>query len=91
MLVAGGGQAPGGRSTNQLNGEIYSPPYLFKGPRPTITSAPTTFDWSGSFTVETPDAASIASVALIKTGAMTHAINMSQRFVPLNFTAGAGR
>ncbi len=24
--------------------EIYSPPYLFKGPRPTITSAPTSVD-----------------------------------------------
>ncbi len=88
VLVAGGGQAPGGGSTNQLNGEIYSPPYLFKGPRPTITSAPATFDWSGSFTVSTPNAAQIASVALIKTGAMTHAINMSQRYVPLSFTAG---
>ena len=88
VLVAGGGQAPGGSQTNQLNGEIYSPPYLFKGPRPTITSAPATFNWSGSFTVSTPNASQIASVALIKTGAMTHAINMSQRYVPLNFTAG---
>ncbi len=90
VLVAGGGRAPGGGATNQLNGEIYSPPYLFKGPRPLITNAPTTFDWSGSFTVKTPDAAQIASVSLIKTGAMTHALNMSQRFIPLTFTAGSG-
>jgi hypothetical protein len=89
VLVAGGGQAPGGGSTNQLNAEIYSPPYLFKGTRPTITSAPSTFNWSGSFTVGTPNAASIASVSLIKTGAMTHAINMSQRFIPLTFTKNA--
>jgi fibronectin type 3 domain-containing protein len=90
VLVAGGGQAPGGTVTNQLNAEIYSPPYLFKGPRPLITSAPTTFNWSGTFTVNSPDAARIASVSLIKTGAMTHAINMSQRFIPLSFTAGSG-
>ena len=90
VLVAGGGQAPGGAVTNQLNGEIYSPPYLFKGPRPLITNAPTTFDWSGSITVDTPDASRIASVSLIKTGAMTHAINMSQRFIPLSFSTGSG-
>ena len=89
VLVAGGGQAPGGTVTNQYNGEIYSPPYLFKGPRPLITNAPATFDWSGTFTVNSPDADRIASVSLIKTGATTHALNMSQRFVPLTFTAGS--
>ena len=34
--MAGGGALPG-RATDQTNAEIYSPPYLFKGPRPTIT------------------------------------------------------
>ena len=90
VLVAGGGQAAGGTFTNQLNAEIYSPPYLFKGARPTISSAPPTFDYSGTFTIQTPNASNIASVALIKNGAMTHAINMSQRYVPLTFTAGSG-
>src|SRR6266850_3316077 len=37
VLVAGGGRA---FTTDQFNAEIYSPPYLFKGARPTITSAP---------------------------------------------------
>ena len=35
VLMAGGGALPG-RATDQRNAEIYSPPYLFKGPRPTI-------------------------------------------------------
>ena len=39
VLMAGGGQLPG-RATNIYNGEIYSPPYLFKGARPTISAAP---------------------------------------------------
>ena len=39
VLMAGGGGLPG-RATDQKNAEIYSPPYLFKGARPTITSAP---------------------------------------------------
>ena len=39
VLMAGGGALPG-RATDQTNAEIYSPPYLFKGTRPTISSAP---------------------------------------------------
>src|SRR6266496_5241233 len=35
--------------------EIYSPPYLFKGARPTITSAPTNVTYGQSFVVGTPD------------------------------------
>src|SRR4051812_37331028 len=38
VLVAGSGND--GAGINQTRGEIFSPPYLFKGPRPTITSAP---------------------------------------------------
>ena len=76
--------------TDQYNAEFFSPPYLFKGPRPVITSAPTTVGFGASFTVQTPDAARIASVALIRYGSVTHSINMAQRYVPLSFTAGSG-
>ena len=44
VLLAGGGAF--GSATNETNAEIYSPPYLFKGPRPTITSAPTTLGYN---------------------------------------------
>ena len=40
VLMAGGGQLPGSVAVNQTNAEIYSPPYLFKGARPTITALP---------------------------------------------------
>ena len=67
-------------------------PYLFRGARPVITSAPATVPYGGTFSVQTPDAARIASVSLIRLGSVTHTVNMSQRFVPLSFTsAGAGR
>jgi hypothetical protein len=75
--------------------QIYSPPYLF-GPggqpaaRPVITAAPTRVGYNGAFSVATPDAASIASAALIRPSAVTHAANMDQRFVPLSFTRVAG-
>jgi hypothetical protein len=72
-----------------VNAEIYSPPYLFKGTRPAITSAPVQIGYGGIMTVQTPDASRIASVVLIKLGSVTHAFNMDQRYVPLSFTAGA--
>ncbi len=43
-----------------------------------------------SFQVQTPDAANIASVVLMKDGAVTHAFNMDQRMVGLTFCQGSG-
>ncbi len=70
--------------------QIYSPPYLSNGTRPTITSAPTTVNYGQNFVITTPDASSIASVALIAPTATTHANNMTQRYVPLNLQIGSG-
>ncbi len=91
VWISGGGRiddltAP----TDQFNNEFYSPPYLFKGARPTITSAPATLQAGHQFTVQTPDAASIAKVSLMRFGAVTHTFNTGQRYFPLSFTAGAG-
>jgi hypothetical protein len=70
--------------------EIYSPPYLFLGARPTITSAPTSVKYNAAFTINTPDAANITRVALIRPGSVTHADDMDQRYVDLAFTPGVG-
>jgi hypothetical protein len=76
------------------NAEVFSPPYLFKdgrsgqlAPRPEIASAPDELTHSTSFAISTPDAASISKVALVRLGAVTHSVNMEQRYVPLAFTA----
>jgi len=90
VLVSGAGRSPGPSPLDQLNGEIFTPPYLYKGPRPTITSAPSLLTYNQQFAVQTPDAAHITQVVLIPTGNMTHGINMSQRYLPLIFTAGTG-
>src|SRR4030095_2614866 len=70
--------------------EVYSPPYLFKGARPTITTAPATVTYGQSFFVGTPDGASVASVSLIRLGSVTHAFNMNQRFSRLAVTQTTG-
>jgi hypothetical protein len=91
IWVAGGGRFLDSTvPTDRFSAEFYMPPYLFKGSRPTITSAPSTIQYSQVFSVQTPNAAQISSVALIRLGSVTHAFNMSQYYVPLTFTAGSG-
>ena len=88
VLLAGGGAF--GTAHNEKSGEIYSPPYLFKGPRPTITSGPSTLNYGQQFTVDTPDAARIQSASLVRMGSVTHNLDMDQRFMNLPVTAGSG-
>ncbi|MET0564661.1 MAG: galactose oxidase-like domain-containing protein, partial [Gaiellaceae bacterium] len=89
VVVAGGGRKGG--ATDFPSAEIYSPPYLFRGPRPTLSSAPGQVQYGSSFDVMTPDAANIASISLIHSGSMTHAFDENQRLLMLNFTRGSGK
>ena len=73
-----------------LQPEIYSPPYLFKGTRPTITSAPTSVMYGQSFFVGTPDAAAISKVRMLRLTSVTHAFNMNQHISTLSFSQAAG-
>ena len=78
VLTVGGNDVP--------QTEVYEPPYLFKGARPTISSAPTNVSYGQTFFVETPNAASITEVTWIRLSSVTHANNMEQRFSRLNFS-----
>ena len=99
VLSAGGGICGTCDSVGYLakNAEVFSPPYLFKkdgsgdlAPRPQITSAPDEVTYDAPFAISTPNAASIRKVALVRLGAVTHSVNMEQRYVPLSFTADSG-
>ena len=71
--------------------EAFSPPYLFKGPRPTLTAVPSTIGYGQSFSVQSPDArANITKVTLIRITSVTHAFNQNQRLSVLSFTPGPG-
>jgi hypothetical protein len=89
LLLADGRVLSSG-GDNEPNAEVFSPPYLFKGPRPAVTSAPSEINYGSSFFVETPDATSISAVTLVRLSAVTHAFNMNQRFVRLAFTQATG-
>ena len=99
VLSSGGGICGACDSAGYLakNGEVFTPPYLYKkdgsgqlAPRPAVTSAPTTIAHGTQFAVGTPDAASIRKVGIVKLGAVTHSVDMDQRYVPLTFSAGTG-
>ena len=87
VLVAGGGRVG---FPDQLSAEIYSPPYLFKGPRPVIATSPSAIQYASTFALETPDSAAVSKVTLLKLGATTHAFNQEQRFLNLPFTVTDG-
>jgi hypothetical protein len=87
VLHAGSGNGAG--APDERNAEIYSPPYLLRGPRPEISSAPTEVHYGEQFRVLTPQASAITHVSFIRLGAATHAFDQNQRFQRLPFTADA--
>jgi hypothetical protein len=89
VLAAGGGRLP--PAIDHLNGEIYSPPYLFRGTRPQITGAPASITYGSSFVIDTPDSGTVARVTLVRSSSVTHARNYDQRFVELAFVPGANQ
>ena len=77
VLVSGG--------DDHNSAEIYSPPYLFNGIRPTITSAPQSIGYGQTFIVDTADTTEIDEVRIIRNGSVTHAQNWDQRVCNLEF------
>src|SRR6185369_15586223 len=92
VWVAGGNPV---RGTYERHIEIYQPAYLFQSDgtpaaRPSIASVPSSVSYGNQFTLQTPDAASIASAVLVRNGTVTHSFGMDQRMVGMSFTAGSG-
>lgn len=92
VLAVGGNPA---RGDFEPHIEIYQPAYLFTStgglaPRPQIAAAPATIRYGAPFHVQSPEAANIKSVVLMRPGAVTHAFDMEQRMIGLSFTTAAG-
>ena len=69
----------------QHKAQVYSPPYLFKGARPVITSAPAALARGQTFTIDT-DRNTMSSAMLVAPGATTHGNDMHQRAIKLKIT-----
>jgi hypothetical protein len=74
----------------QTNSELFRPPYLFKGARPTITSlSQSSVAYGAKFTINTPNGFQITDVRWIRLGSVTHAFDANQRANTLAFTKTA--
>ena len=84
-VMACGGQGTTGESTI----EVFRPPYLFRGPQPTITNvAPDPIHHGQPFTITTPNAESVARVTLVRPMAVTHQTDSEQRVIELRCAPG---
>ncbi|MCE9593519.1 MAG: DUF1929 domain-containing protein [Planctomycetes bacterium] len=85
----------GGVLDPQHTVEIYSPPYLFRGPRPTVVRAPTSIGYCATppcatftFTVEYGEASdAIRKVTLLRPSSITHGFDENQRYVELGIAS----
>jgi len=93
QVMAAGGASPGGCSLSHYNTiEVFSPPYLFRGARPTVSGVPQSIYRGRHFKIKTPDPCAIARVVLVRPMAVTHQTDSEQRVVSLSFApSGKGK
>ena len=91
VLTAGGDDTsnPANPEPSWFSVELFSPPYLFFGPRPRLTAAPAEITLGDTATItisailRTTSASGEFRVALIAPGAATHAFDQGQKYVKL--------
>jgi hypothetical protein len=88
LLYAGSGDGVG--LPRELSAELFSPPYLFRGPRPEIASSPAAIAYGERFFVGSEDAGQVLRATLVRLGSVTHGFDQNQRLVelPVQRTAG---
>ncbi|MFJ3820360.1 radical copper oxidase GlxA [Streptomyces nodosus] len=66
--------------------EIYTPPYLYRDARPSLSGGPRTLARGASGTFASQHASAITKVRLIRPSASTHVTDVDQRSIALDFT-----
>jgi hypothetical protein len=97
-VVAAGGNPNGGHSTTwlppdpeeEMRLEIFSPPYLFRGPRPVVSNAPDRCAYGETLSIASPQAGAIRWVSFVRNGVTTHSFDGSQRLVDLDLLSQGG-
>ena len=94
VLSAGGGEFTIGNEPNDpqdshRNAQIFHPPYLFRGPRPEITSAPEEVTYGEIFSLDT-SGAEIGKITSVRLPSVTHDSDHSQRINDLRFRGDHG-
>jgi plastocyanin len=84
VLTAGGvDPRPGVPNRDQRAMEVFSPSYLSLGPRPVITTAPAAVGFGANFDIDSPDAARVDSVVLLRPASLTHHTDGGQRYIKM--------
>ncbi|GIU57077.1 hypothetical protein NicSoilC12_28260 [Arthrobacter sp. NicSoilC12] len=93
VFVGGGGLCTNCTTTNHLDGEIFTPPYLLNADgsastRPKIVTAPATAKAGSTIAVTT--GAPVTKFSLVRMSTVTHTVNTDQRRIPVAATAVSG-
>jgi len=96
-VVTAGGNPEGGTHVQwdhdpeeEMRLEVFSPPYLFRGPRPAITAAPAQCAHGQTIQIKSPQAAGIRWASLVKNCVTTHSFDGNQRLVDLDVVSRNG-
>ncbi|MGY2745362.1 hypothetical protein ACVWZ8_002479 [Arthrobacter sp. UYCu723] len=92
-VFVGGGGLCNTCTTNHLDGQIFTPPYLLNADgsartRPTIVTAPATAATGSRIAVTTK--APVTNFSLMRMSTVTHTVNTDQRRIPLTATSVSG-
>ena len=96
ILLQDGSIVGGGAPPDADPPAVYTPherffPDYFDMLRPVISGAPASINYGGNFTINTPNPADVSEIVLLRSGAVTHGYNMSQRGLELVISGiGAG-
>jgi Domain of unknown function (DUF1929) len=93
-VVTAGGNPEGGQHVpwdedpeEEMRIEIYSPPYLFRGARPTIKAAAAEWKYGQVIDIQSADAGNLRFVSLIRHCVTTHSFDTNQRLVDAPITS----
>ena len=93
-VFVGGGGLCGDCTTNHLDGQIFTPPYLLNPDgsartRPKIVTAPATA--AAGSTIKVTTGAPVTKFSLMRMSTVTHTVNTDQRRIPVTATSVSGQ
>src|SRR5215510_11555010 len=83
LLLPSGQVAMAGWNNTTI--EIFNPPYLYRGARPVISSAPSSVQRGQNFVIGSPDSATITKVVLARPMAITHQTDTEQKILEMPY------
>ena len=81
----------GGAALQSKSHLVYSPPYLSRGTRPTITSSPTEMGYGGTYPIGVTAGAgrTVTRITVTTAPSATHSTDLNQRYLSLPLTNGS--